>query len=150
MIDGRDLSHVRREDLRKSISMIFSEPYLFDGSIYENIQIGRLSASKEDIIHSAKQVHAHEFIMNLPHGYETQIGENGLKLSSGERQKIALARAVLKNSPIILLDEVTKSIDIESRKSINLILSEIAIDKTIVIITHNSDEVEQGSNIVHI
>ncbi len=149
-IDGQDISRVRRGDLRKNISMIFSDPYLFDGSIYENILIGNLSSSKEKIVHAAKLVRVHEFIMNLSQGYETQVGESGLKLSSGEKQKIALARAVLKNSPIILLDEVTKSIDAESRKSINEVIKNLKNEKTIIIITHNTGEIEQGNNIVYL
>ena len=147
-IDGQDILSIRREDLRRNISMIFSEPYLFDGSIYENIHIGNLSASKEEIIHAAKLVRVHELITSLPHGYETRVGEDGLKLSSGEKQKIALARTVLKNSPIILLDEVTKSIDVESRRSINKVIKSLNNEKTIIIITHNSNEIEHGSNIV--
>jgi ATP-binding cassette subfamily B protein/subfamily B ATP-binding cassette protein MsbA len=149
-IDGQDISRAKRGDLRKNISMIFSDPYLFDGSIYENIRIGNLLASKEEIVHAAKQVNVHEFITNLPQGYESQVGENGLKLSSGEKQKIALARAVLKNSPIILLDEVTKSIDADSRRSINEVIKSLKNEKTIIIITHNIYEIEQDCNIVYL
>jgi len=148
-IDGQETSNVRRDDLRKNISMIFSDPYLFDGSICENIHIGNLSASKQEIMHAAKQVSVHEFIASLPQGYETQVGENGLKLSSGEKQKIALARAVLKNTPIILLDEVTKSIDTDSRKAINEVVNNLKKEKTIIIITHNADEIIQDSNIIY-
>ncbi len=129
---------------------IFSDPYLFDDSIYENIQIGNLSASKDEIIHAAKLVNIHEFIKNLPDGYETQVGENGIMLSSGEKQKIALARAILKNSSIILLDEVTKSIDTESRESINQVINELKDEKTIIIVTHNLNEIEPESNIVYL
>ncbi|MFB3765156.1 MAG: ABC transporter ATP-binding protein [Methanotrichaceae archaeon] len=149
-IDEQDISKIRRADLQKNISMIFSDPYLFDGSIYENICIGNLSASKEDIISAAKQVRVHEFIMSLPRGYEMQVGESGLKLSSGEKQKIALARAVLKNSPIILLDEVTKSVDMESRRSINEVIKSLKNEKTIIIITHNINEIEKEGNIVYL
>ncbi len=149
-IDGQDVSKVKIADIRKNISIIFSDSYLFDSSIYENIRIGNLSASKEEIIQAAKQVRVHEFIMSLPQGYETQVGENGLKLSSGEKQKIALARAILKNSPIVLLDEVTKSIDAESKKSINEVIKCLKNEKTIIIITHNLDEIESNSNIVYL
>ena len=147
-IDGQDIFEVRREDLRKNVSMIFSDPYLFDGTIYENIHIGNLLASKEEIIKAAKLVRVHEFITSLPQGYETQVGEGGLKLSSGEKQKIALARAVLKDSPIVLLDEVTKSVDADSRKSINEVIKNFKNKKTIIIITHNPSEIEQDSNII--
>lgn len=101
-------------------------------------------------MHAAKLVRVHDFIVSLPHGYETQVGESGLKLSSGEKQKIALARAVLKNTPIILLDEVTKSIDEDSRISINEVIKDLKKEKTIIIITHNTNEIEDGSNIVHL
>jgi ATP-binding cassette subfamily B protein/subfamily B ATP-binding cassette protein MsbA len=149
-IDGYDISTVRRDDLRKSISMIFSEPYMFDGSIYENILIGNLSASKEEVIRAAKLVKVHEFIASLSQGYETQVGESGLRLSSGEKQKIALARAILKNSPIILLDEVTKSIDMGSRESIKGVIKNLMDEKTIIIVTHNANEIEEGCNIVYL
>jgi len=149
-IDGKDISRVHKEDLIKNISMIFADPYLFDDSIYENIQIGNLSASKDEIIQAAKLVNIHKFIENLPNGYETQIGESGITLSSGEKQKIALARAILKNSAIILLDEVTKSIDSESRESINKAINNLKKEKTIIIVTHNFNEIEHDSNIVYL
>jgi len=149
-IDGQDISKVRREDLRKNVSIIFSDPYLFDGTIYENIRIGNLLASKEEIIRAAKLVRAHEFITSLSQEYETQVGEGGLRLSSGEKQKIALARAILKDSPIILLDEVTKSIDVESRRSINEVIKSLKDEKTLIIITHNANEIESGSNIIYL
>ena len=100
-VDGQDILEIKREGLIKNISMIFSDPYMFDGSIYENIKIGNLDAVKEDIIRVSKLVKIHEFIESTPNKYDTEVGEDGLMLSSGEKQKIALARAVLKNSPII-------------------------------------------------
>ena len=149
-IDGQELSKVRKEDLRKSISMVFSEPYLFDSSIYENIHMGNISASEEEVINAAKLARVHEFIMSLPRGYETEVGEAGLKLSSGEKQKIALARSILKNSPIILLDEVTKSIDAESRRSINESIENLKNEKTIIIVTHDMSEIGDESNIIYL
>lgn len=149
-IDRQDILRVKRRDLIKNISMIFSDPYLFDDSIYENIKIGNLSASKDDITHAAKLVNIHEFIKSLPDEYETLVGENGTMLSSGEKQKIALARAILKDSPIILLDEVTKSIDTESRRSINKVIKNLKDEKTIIIVTHNVNEIENDSNIVYL
>jgi ABC-type bacteriocin/lantibiotic exporter with double-glycine peptidase domain len=149
-IDGQNLLKVKKDDLVNNIAMIFSEPYLFDDSIYENIQIGNLSASKNEIINAAKLVNIHEFVKSLPDEYETQVGESGINLSSGEKQKIALARAILKNSPIILLDEVTKSIDTESKETINKVINELKNNKTIIIITHNANEIEPDSNIVYL
>lgn len=149
-IDGQDISRVNIADLRRNISMIFSESYLFDGTIYENIHIGNLSATREDVIRAAELVKAHDFINGLAQKYDTFVGEGGLRLSSGEKQKIALARAVLKDSPIILLDEVTKSIDADSRRAINEVIKDLKNEKTIIVITHNSDEIEDGSNIVYL
>ncbi len=149
-IDGQDILKVKRADLIKNVSIIFPDPYLFDDSIYKNIQIGNLSASKDEIVHAAKLVNIHEFIKNLPYGYETQVGEHGIMLSSGEKQKIALARAIIKDSSIILLDEVTKSIDTESRESINQVIKKLKDKKTIIIVTHNTNEIEPDSNIVYL
>lgn len=149
-IDGQNILEIKKENLIKNITMIFPDPYLFDDSIYENIQIGNLRASKEEIIHAAKLVNIHEFVKNLQDEYETQVGEDGLNLSSGEKQKIALARAILKNSAIILLDEVTKSIDVESQEAIKNVINELKNEKTIIIITHNTNEIESGSNIVYL
>lgn len=147
-IDEQNIVNVKKTDLRRNISIIFSDPYLFDASIYENILIGNLSAREENVVHAAKLVRIHEFISSLPDGYKTQVGEDGLRLSSGEKQKISLARAVLKNSPIVLLDEVTKSIDSESRKLINEVIRTLKKEKTIIIITHNLDEIDINSNII--
>ncbi|MBM4240787.1 MAG: ABC transporter ATP-binding protein [Euryarchaeota archaeon] len=149
-IDEQDTSRVRRKDLQKNISIIFSDPYLFDGSIHENIKIGDLSATETEIIHAAELVQVHEFIKSLPQGYETGVGESGAMLSSGEKQKISLARAILKDSPIFLLDEVTKSIDIESREAINKVIQNLKNEKTIIIVTHNINEIEPDSNIVYL
>ena len=149
-VDGQDIVEIKREGLIKNISMIFSDPYMFDGSIYENIKIGNLDAQKEDIIRVSKLVKIHEFIESTPNKYETEVGEDGLMLSSGEKQKVALARAVLKNSPIILLDEVTKSIDKDSRESINQVINKLKTDKTIIIVTHNSNEIDFESNIIYL
>jgi ATP-binding cassette subfamily B protein/subfamily B ATP-binding cassette protein MsbA len=149
-IDEQNIVEIKRESLIHNISIIFSDPYLFDASIYENIRIGNLEASKEDVIHVAKLVKIHEFIENTSKKYDTKVGEEGITLSSGEKQKIALARAVLKNSPIILLDEVTKSIDADSRESINEVICDLKNEKTIIIVTHNADEIEDNSNIIYL
>jgi ABC-type bacteriocin/lantibiotic exporter with double-glycine peptidase domain len=149
-INDQDISRINKKDLINNISIIFADPYLFDDSIYENIKIGNLSASKNDVIRAAKLVKIHKFVESLSDGYETQIGENGINLSSGEKQKIALARAILKNSSIILLDEVTKSIDKESIDSINEVIYNLKNEKTIIIVTHNNNEIVSDGNIVHL
>ena len=149
-VDGQNIDEIKRDGLISNISMIFSDPYLFDGTIYENLRIGNFNATEEDIIRVSKLVKIHEFIESTPDKYKTQVGEDGLMLSSGEKQKIALARAVLKNSPIILLDEVTKSIDKDSREAINNAIKNLMVDKTVIIVTHNSIEIEDNSNIIYI
>lgn len=149
-IDGQDIVNIKKESLRSKIAIIFSETYLFDGSIYDNIHIGDLSASKKDIVRVSKMVKLHEFIETTPAKYDTQVGEEGLMLSSGEKQKIALARAVLKDSPIILLDEVTKSIDFESKEAISEVINKLKDEKTIIIVTHNAEEIDNNGNIIHL
>ena len=149
-IDGQDINEIKRNSLIKNVSMIFSDPYLFDGTIYENIRIGNLDATKEEIISVSKLVNVHDFIESTTDKYDTEVGENGLMLSSGEKQKIALARAILKNSPIILLDEVTKSIDKDSRDSINNVIMNLMTEKTVIIVTHNNNEININSNIIHL
>ncbi|MGZ7209542.1 MAG: ATP-binding cassette domain-containing protein, partial [Methanobacterium sp.] len=149
-IDGQNIHNIRRESLIHNISIIFSDPYLFDASICENIKIGNLGASNEDIIRVAKLVKIHDFIEKTPKKYETPVGEHGITLSSGEKQKIALARAILKDSSIILLDEVTKSIDADSRESINEVINKLKDEKTIIIVTHNAIEIEPDSNIIYL
>ncbi len=149
-IDGQDIDEIKRNSLIKNISMIFSDPYLFDGTIYENIGIGNLDATKEEIICVSKLVKVHDFIESTANKYDTEVGENGLMLSSGEKQKIALARAILKDSPIILLDEVTKSIDKDSKDAINEVIMNLMVEKTVIIVTHNSNEININSNIIRL
>ena len=147
LLDDQDLSTFTKEALRSMISVVFSEPMIFNGSVYENIQIGKLSASHDEIITAAKKAKLDDFIMTLPNQYNTIIGESGLSLSSGEMQKIALARAILHDPPIIILDEFTRSIDIESKKSI-LATTKKMVDKIVIIITHDRSDIDDACNIV--
>ena len=149
-IDGQNINEIKRNSLIKNVSMIFSDPYLFDGSIYDNLSIGNLNATKDEIIGVSKLVKVHDFIESTPNKYDTGVGEDGLMLSSGEKQKIALARAILKDSPIILLDEVTKSIDKDSRDAINEVILNLMTEKTVIIVTHNSNEINVNSNIIRL
>lgn len=150
MIDNNNIENINTKDLRDNITLIFPDPYLFDGSIYDNIKIGKLSASKEEIISAAKKIGIHNFIMDLPANYDTNIGEEGFKLSSGEKQKISFARAILKDSPILLLDEVTKSIDADSRESIDKFVYSLKEEKTVLIITHHVEDILPNSNIIEL
>lgn len=147
LIDGQDISQVSRDALRTSVSVVFSDALLFDGTIADNILFGKLSATKEDVIQATKKAELHEFVMKLPEQYETKVGESGLNLSSGERQKIALARVILRDSPIIIFDEFTRSIDVESKKSIYSVIKQLT-DKTIIIITHDMNDIEKDERIV--
>ncbi len=145
LIGGQDLISVNKESLRESVSVVFSDALLFDGTIYENILIGNPSASRQEVIIAAKRAELHDFIMSLSKQYETEVGESGLNLSSGEKQKIALARVILRDTCIIIFDEFTRSIDVESKKSIYSVIRQFK-DKIIIIITHDMNDVEADSN----
>ncbi|MFA5267978.1 MAG: ABC transporter ATP-binding protein [Methanoregula sp.] len=144
-IDGKDISSLSRESLRNTVSVVFSDALIFDGTIAENILIGNTSASREDIVNAAKKAELHEFVTGLPRQYETEVGEAGLNLSSGEKQKIALARVILRDSPIIVFDEFTRSIDAESKKSISSVIRQLT-DKIIIIITHDVNDIDDSCN----
>jgi ABC-type bacteriocin/lantibiotic exporter with double-glycine peptidase domain len=147
-IDGTDLASVRREDLRSYVSIVFSDSLIFDGSIYDNILVGDLSATREEVIRAAQKAGLDELVKTLPGHEDTCVGENGLNLSSGEMQKIALARALLRDSPVIVFDEFTRSIDEESKRSIYAAIRQLA-GKTVIIVTHNMADIDEGSNVVH-
>ncbi len=147
-IDGQDISQVKLTSLRKNISFLSQDVQLLDTSIYENILLGNLEASEEEVIEAARLAGAHGFVSKLPNGYSTNVGEEGLKLSGGEKQKIALARAVLKGAPIMLLDEVTSSVDKESRKSIYSTLRELERDRIIIVATHDYSEMGEGDRLM--
>jgi len=148
-IDGMDLASVRGEDLRSYISIVFSDSLIFDGSIYDNILVGNLSATREEVVMAARMAGLEDLVTRLPGQYDTCVGENGLNLSSGEMQKIALARVLLRDSPVIVFDEFTRSIDEESKRSIYSVIRQLA-GKTVIIVTHNMADIEEGSTVVHL
>jgi len=147
-IDGRDVRDFRLQSLRRQIALVSQEPILFSGDIFENILIGRSSASEEEVREAALRAHAHGFIMDFPQGYQTEIGEGGVKLSGGQRQRIALARAFLKDSPILILDEATSSLDSESENLIQDALKRLMKGRTTVIIAHRLSTVQAADTIV--
>jgi len=147
VLDGQDLTHMSRNAIRTSISVVFSDALIIDGTIYDNILLGNLSTTKEDVISAAKKAKLHDFIMKLPKQYESEVGESGLNLSSGEKQKIALARVILRDSPIIIFDEFTRSIDTESKKSIFSVIKQLT-NKTIIIITHDLQDIEKNGRVI--
>lgn len=135
-IDGQPYLKINNMEIRQKIAYVPQEPYLFNDSIKENIRIGKLNATDEEIENAAKIAHAHEFIMKFENGYETMVGERGNKLSCGERQRIAIARAIIKDAPIILLDEATSALDNESEQFVNESLKSLINKKTIIMIAH--------------
>ena len=136
LIDGQNIATVSRRSLRQEIAYVGQIVHLFRGTIRENIAFGKLGASEAEIIAAAKAAHAHDFIMAFPSGYDTPVGEHGLQLSGGQRQRIAIARALIKNSPIILLDEATASLDSESERHVQAALTELCKGRTTIVIAH--------------
>ena len=136
LLDGRDIRDLRLHDLRKAVGFVSQDVYLFHGTVYENIAYGSFGASMADVISAAKVAEAHEFIMELPDQYETIVGERGQKLSGGQRQRISIARAVLKNPPVLVLDEATSAVDNETEAAIQRSLERIIVGRTTIVIAH--------------
>jgi subfamily B ATP-binding cassette protein MsbA len=147
-IDRRDIRYFLLQSLRRQIALVSQEPILFSGDIYENILIGRPDANEKEVNEAAISAHAHDFIMDFPDGYQTEIGEGGIKLSGGQKQRIALARAFLKDSPIIILDEATSSLDSESENLIQDALKRLMKGRTTLIIAHRLSTVQAADTIV--
>jgi ABC-type multidrug transport system fused ATPase/permease subunit len=136
-LDGVDLREVRLRELRGQIGIVTQETLLFDDTVFNNIRYGAPGATREAVIEAAKQAHAHKFIeTRLEQGYETVVGSQGGRLSGGQRQRIALARAILRNPAILILDEATSQIDLESEQLIHKVLEQFTRNRTTVIITH--------------
>ena len=132
----------------EKISIVFQDVDLFDFSIMENIRMGRKSASEEEVIAAAKLANVDKIVAKLPNGYDTLIGENGSKLSGGERQRISIARAFLKDAPIVLLDEISASLDVENEMEIQESINRLIEGKTIIIISHRLKSIEKADKIV--
>lgn len=147
-LDGRDLRNITLSSLRNQISIVLQDIFLFNGTIAENISYGCKSASIDDIIGAAKIAGAHEFISELPEGYDTITGERGVKLSGGQKQRLSIARAVLRNTPILILDEATASVDVETEAKIQQAIQELAGSRTIIIIAHRLSTVKRADNIL--
>lgn len=147
-IGGKDIKGIKTEDLFDDISIVFQEVSLFNTSILENIRMGRKNADDEEVKEAARLAGCEEFILSFSDGYNTLIGENGMKLSGGERQRLSIARAILKNAPIILLDEISASLDIENETKIQESLKHLIKGKTVVIISHRMRSIEKADKIV--
>jgi len=147
-IGGRNIKDMKNEHLLSYMSMVFQDVYLFNDTIYNNIKIGNPQATKDDIFEAARQANCHEFIQKLPDGYDTMVGEGGSTLSGGEKQRISIARAILKDAPIILLDEATASLDPENEGKIQEAIRELVKSKTVVIIAHRLYSVSDADQII--
>lgn len=148
LIDGVDVRKIKLKSLRENIGFVQQETFLFSKSIFENIKLGKSNATKEEVIEAAKNAYAHDFIMNLPEGYDTQVGHNGTKLSGGQRQRIAIARAFLKNPPILIFDEATSNLDNESERFIQKSMEVLAKNRTFIVIAHRLSTVKNADRII--
>ena len=147
-IDGIDIRHMTQHSLRSQIGIVQQDVFLFTGTIKENIGYGKLDATVEEIIEAAKKAHLEDFIAALPFGYETQIGERGLKLSGGQKQRLAIARMFLKNPPILILDEATSALDTETERIIQQSLAELAENRTTLVIAHRLATIRDADRVI--
>jgi ATP-binding cassette subfamily B protein len=148
LLDGKDIREITLESLRKQISIVLQDVFLFHGTVKENILFGRLDATEAEIVAAAKVANAHEFISSLSDGYDTLIGERGVKLSGGQKQRLSIARAVLKNAPILILDEATSSVDTETELLIQQALDRLMVGRTAIIIAHRLSTIRNAGTIV--
>lgn len=148
LIDGTDIRNASLSSLRSQISMVLQDVFLFNGTIAENIAYGNKTATPEQIEQASRVARADDFIQKMPEGYNTKIGERGVKLSGGQKQRLAIARAVLRDSPILVLDEATASVDVETEAQIQAAIQELAGSRTIIVIAHRLSTVKQADNIL--
>ena len=148
LIDGHNINDINLESLRRQIGMVLQEPFLFHGTIAENIAYGRPDATLDEIVEAARLANAHKFIMNLPDGYDTRIGERGVGLSGGEKQRISIARAILKNPRILILDEATSAVDTETEKLIQEALDRLIKGRTTIAIAHRLSTLQNADRLL--
>ena len=147
-IDGKDIREVKLKSLRENIGIVQQDVYLFAGTIYDNILYGKPGATREEVIEAAKQANAHDFIMGLPKGYDTDIGQRGIKLSGGQKQRLSIARVFLKNPPILIFDEATSALDNESENIVKESLERLAHDRTTFVIAHRLSTIRNAEKIL--
>ena len=147
-IDGIDIRDVKLKSLRNQIGIVQQDVYLFAGTIMENIRYGKPDATEEEIIEAAKNANAHEFIMSFPDGYQTDIGQRGIKLSGGQKQRLSIARVFLKNPPILIFDEATSALDNESEKVVQDSLEKLAKNRTTFVIAHRLSTIKNAQKIL--
>jgi subfamily B ATP-binding cassette protein MsbA len=148
LFDGVDIRSLKKATLRDCIAFVPQSPVLFNGTIRDNILLARPGASEEDVVRAARQAHAEEFILSLPGGYDSMVGENAVRLSGGQRQRLALARAFLKDAPILILDEATSALDSESEEKIQQALADLPNDRTLLIIAHRFATIRMAERIL--
>lgn len=148
LIDGRDIRDYTIRSLRRNIGLVQQDVFLFTGTIKDNIMYGKLDATFPEIVEAAKKAHAHEFIMSFPDGYDTYIGERGVKLSGGQKQRISIARVFLKDPPILILDEATSSLDTQTELLIQEAIKELTKGRTTLIIAHRLSTIKNADEII--
>ncbi|MFY9295887.1 MAG: ABC transporter ATP-binding protein [Caldicoprobacterales bacterium] len=148
LLDGIDIKDIKLDSLRRNIGVVQQDVYLFSGTVLDNIRYGKPDASKEEVIQAAKKANAHEFIMNLPKGYDTAIGQRGIKLSGGQKQRLSIARIFLKDPPILIFDEATSALDNQSERIVQSSLEELAKDRTTFVIAHRLSTIRNAKRII--
>jgi ATP-binding cassette subfamily B protein len=148
LVKGEDIREVSLGSLMDQISMVFQRVYLFQDTVYNNIAIGRPNATREEVEEAAKKARCYDFIMQLPNGFDTVIGEGGASLSGGEKQRISIARCILKDAPIVILDEATASVDADNERAIQEAISELCKDKTLLVIAHRLKTIKDADQIL--
>ena len=148
LIGGSDIRALTQQELMRQISVVFQDVYLFDDTIGNNIRLGKADATDAEIEAAARTARCHDFIMAMPEGYQTRVGDIGGKLSGGEKQRISIARALLKNAPIIILDEPTAALDTESEVAVQQAIDALVQDKTVIVITHRLSTVSGAQQII--
>ena len=147
-VDGHDIREVTLKSLRDNIGIVQQDVYLFAGTIYENILYGRPDATPEEVVQAAKNANAHDFIMAFPDGYDTDIGQRGIKLSGGQKQRLSIARVFLKNPPILIFDEATSALDNESERIVQESLEKLAENRTTFVIAHRLSTIQNAERIL--
>lgn len=148
LIDGQEVSRVWLESLREQISVVSREPFLFNGTVGENVLYGKLDATHDELIAASRAANCHDFITHLPEGYNTRVGERGVKLSVGEKQRVSIARALLKNAPILILDEATASVNTATEKLIQEALDRLMAGRTSFVIAHRLSTIRHADQIL--
>ena len=148
LLDGENIHHYKLKSLRQNIGMVQQDVYLFSGTVYENIAYGKNGTSREEVIEAAKRAGAHDFITALKDGYDTYVGERGVKLSGGQKQRISIARVFLKNPPILIMDEATSALDNESEFQVARSLEELAKGRTTITIAHRLSSIRHSDRIL--